>query len=146
MSTDERMQGYIQGLDKSNIQVDSNLIVETDLTTTQNVAAMKKLLALKEVPAAVIVFNDYVALDVIKYTKNRGYKINKDIYFASYANLPITSYLDDPPIISVEQFPHEQAEKATEILLALIDTKNSPGDIKNKIVLESKLVVNYKAD
>jgi DNA-binding LacI/PurR family transcriptional regulator len=143
-STDERMQGYIQGLAKSNIKVDRNLIVETDLTKPQNIAAMKKLLALKEIPPAVIVFNDYVALDVIKYTKDRGYKINKDIYFGSYANLPITSYLDDPPIISVEQFPNQQAEKATEILLMLIDTKNSTGGIKNKIVLESKLVVNQK--
>jgi len=143
-STDERMQGYIQGLAKNNIKVDSNLIVETDLTTTQNIAAIKKLLALKEIPPAVIVFNDYVALDAIKYTKTRGYKINKDIYFASYANLPITAYLDDPPIVSVEQFPHEQAEKATEILLKLIDTKNLPVETKNKIILESKLVVNQK--
>ena len=143
-ATDERMQGYIQGLAKNNIKVDTTLIVETDLTPSQNIVAMDRLLALKDVPPAVIVFNDYVALDVIKHTKQKGYKINKDIYFASYANLPITSYLDDPPIISVEQFPNQQAEKATEILLMLIDSKSARGEIKNKIVLESKLVVNQK--
>ena len=141
-AADERMQGYIQGLAKNNIKVDRNLIAETDLTTVQNVAAMNKLLALKEVPPAVIVFNDYVALDVIKHTKARGYKINKDICFASYANLPITTYLDDPPILSVEQFPHEQAEKAIEILLKLINSKDSPAETKNKFVIESELVVN----
>jgi LacI family transcriptional regulator len=143
-ATDERMQGYIQGLAKNNIKVDTTLIVETDLTPSQNIVAMDRLLALKDIPPAVIVFNDYVALDVIKHTKQKGYKINKDIYFASYANLPITSYLDDPPIISVEQFPNQQAEKATEILLLLIDSKSARGEIKNKIVLESKLVVNQK--
>ncbi len=143
-STDERLQGYIQGLAKSNIQVDRNLIVETDLTKSQNIEAVKKLLALKETPAAVIAFNDYVALDAIRYTKDAGYKINKDIYFASYANLPVTGYLDDPPIASVEQFPHEQAEKATSILLKLIEAKDSPLEIKNKIVLEGKLVMNQK--
>jgi LacI family transcriptional regulator len=143
-SSDERMQGYIQGLAKNKIRLDKNLVVETDLTKGQNIAAMKSLLALKELPMAVIAFNDYVAIDAIKYTKDSGYKINKDICFASYANLPITSYLDDPPIISVEQFPQAQAEKATEILLKLIDSKTSPEEIANKIVLESELIIYQK--
>ena len=99
---------------------------------------------MKQKPSAVIAFNDYVALDAIRHTKNAGYRINKDIYFASYANLPITSYLDDPPLASVEQFPYQQAEKATAILLELVDAKDEPRELKRKIVLESKLVINPK--
>jgi DNA-binding LacI/PurR family transcriptional regulator len=143
-SSDERLQGYIQGLAKNNIKVDKNLIVETDLTKGQNEGAIKKLLALKEVPSAVITFNDYVALDAMKYTKSVGYKINRDIYFASYANLPVTNYLDDPPIASVEQFPHQQAERATRILLDLIESKDSVPQTDTKIVLEGKLVLHQK--
>jgi len=131
-------------LAKNNIKVDGNLVVETDLTKSQNIQAIKKLLSLKEIPDAVIAFNDYVALDIMKYTKDAGYKINKDIYFTSYANLPVTSYLDDPPIASVEQFPAQQAETATNILFELIASKDSPREIKNKIVLEGELVVNQK--
>jgi len=143
-SSDERLQGYIQGLARNNIKVDKNLIVETDLTKDQNESAIKKLLGLKEVPSAVITFNDYVALDAMKYTKSQGYKINRDIYFASYANLPVTNYLDDPPIASVEQFPHQQAEKATKILLDLIESKDSVPQAENKIVLEGKLVLHQR--
>jgi DNA-binding LacI/PurR family transcriptional regulator len=84
---DDRLQGYIQGLAKNNIKLDRNLVVETDLTRTKNVQAIKKLLALGEGPDAVIAFNDYVAFDIIKYAREVGYKINEDIYFASYANL-----------------------------------------------------------
>jgi DNA-binding LacI/PurR family transcriptional regulator len=137
-ATDERLQGYFQGLAGNHIKNDNALIVETDLNETKTVAAMKKLLALKDMPTAIIAFNDYVALDAIRYAKKQGYKINKDIYFASYANLPITHYLDDPPYISVEQFPYEQAEKATDILLKLIDDKGSIPGIKSKIVLDGK--------
>ena len=54
----------------------------------------------------------------------------------SYANLPVTSYLDDPPIASVEQFPFEQAERATEMLLQLIAKK----EVKRKVVLEGRVV------
>jgi LacI family transcriptional regulator len=143
-STDERLQGYIQSLAKNNIKIDRNLIVETDLTKSQNIAAIKKLLALKELPTAVVTFNDYVALDAIRYTKDAGHGINKDIYFVSYANLPITSYLDNPPIASVEQFPSQQAQKATDILLELVEAKDSTQEIKNRIVLEGKLVMNQK--
>ena len=89
-------------------------------------------------------FNDYVALDAIKYTKDAGYEINKNIYFTSYANLPMTTYMDHPPIVSVEQFPHEQAEKATDILLRLVESKNASQEVKNKVVLEGKLVVRQK--
>lgn len=143
-STDERLQGYIQGLAKHNIRVDRNLVVETDLTKSQNTEAIKKLLLLKETPDAVIAFNDYVAFDIIRYAREAGYKINKDIYFASYANLPVSGYLNDPPVISVEQFPQQQAERATDILLQLIEARDSPGEIKHRIVLEGRLVVNEK--
>ena len=103
---------------------------------------MHKLLALKKRPTAIIAFNDYVALDAIKYTRSQGLKINKDIYFVSYANLPVTSYMDEPPIASVEQFPYQQAEKATDILLQLIRSKGENDSIPHKILLESKVVVN----
>ena len=105
---------------------------------------MNKLLSLANRPTAVITFNDYVALDAIKYTRSRGLKINKDIFFVSYANLPITSYMDYPPLASVEQFPYQQAEKASDILFRLITSKGFDESIPHKTMLESKVVVNVK--
>jgi LacI family transcriptional regulator len=95
---------------------------------------------LKKRPTAVIAFNDYVALDAIKYCRTQGIKVNKDIFFASYANLPMTSYLDAPPLASVEQFPYEQAEKATEMLIQLINNKNAEGSIEKKVIMQSKVI------
>jgi len=74
-------------------------------------------------------------------------KINKDICFVSYANLPITNYLEFPPLASVEQFPDEQAKKATEILFDLLnDEKNSEkGEITyQNILIEGQLVIHKK--
>src|SRR4029453_7490097 len=96
-----------------------------------------------KLPAAVIAFNDYVALDAIRYARKEGLQINKDIFFGSYANLPIIHYLNDPPIVSVEQFPFEQAEKATDILMQLINRKeNSSTNLPQRIFLEGELVFN----
>ncbi|MBL7723599.1 MAG: LacI family DNA-binding transcriptional regulator [Chitinophagaceae bacterium] len=138
----QRLSGYYEGLKKHNIKPDAALVVTTDLSSAKTNDAMHKLLALKNHPDAVMAFNDYVALDAIKYTKSKGLKVNKDIVFVSYANLPITSYMDNPPIASVEQFPYQQAEKATAILLQIISSGAASESIPHKILLESKVIVN----
>jgi LacI family transcriptional regulator len=139
-----RLQGYQLALRKHRIKPEASFVVNTDLTRKKTQDAIHKLLGLKQRPTAVIAFNDYVALDAIKYARSQGIRINKDIFFVSYANLPITNYLDEPPIASVEQFPYQQAEKATEVLLQLINSKSKEVAIPQKTVLESKLVVHKK--
>jgi LacI family transcriptional regulator len=138
----ERLDGYYEGLRKSGLPANEEFVVQTDLSPDSTRDAISRLLSLKERPTAVIAFNDYVALETIKHTRTAGLKINKDIFFVSYANLPVTSYLDEPPIASVEQFPYQQAEKATEILFELINAKGSKENIEKKVVLESKVIVN----
>lgn len=138
----QRLSGYYEGLKKHKIKPDTALVVTTDLSSAKTNDAMHKLLALKSRPDAVMAFNDYVALDAIKYTKSKGLKVNKDIVFVSYANLPITSYMDNPPIASVEQFPYQQAAKATEILLKVIGAGAASESIPHKVLLESKVIIN----
>jgi DNA-binding LacI/PurR family transcriptional regulator len=141
-SSSDRLEGYKEGLKKNKLEYDKSYVVHTDLSSPSTKEAVRKLLALKVRPAAIIAFNDYVALDATKVSRQEGLKINKDIFFVSYANLPITSYMDDPPLASVEQFPYQQAEKATSILLQLVQANGADEDITRKIVLESKVVVN----
>jgi len=141
-SSKERLDGFYEGLKKNKLAPDHDYVVETNLDSESTKMAIDKLLHLKKAPTAVIAFNDYVALDAIKYSRSKGLRINRDICFVSYANLPITSYMDEPPIASVEQFPYEQAEKATEILLKLIDHADGEEEMEKKVVLDSKVVVN----
>ena len=138
----QRLQGYLEGLKRNKLKADNALVVATDLSMEKTRDAMHKLLALRHPPTAVIAFNDYVALEAIRYSRQQGLAINKDICFVSYANLPITSYLDEPPVASVEQFPYQQAEKAAEILFRLIDSKGMDHSIPHQTVLESRVVVN----
>jgi LacI family transcriptional regulator len=71
--------------------------------------------------------------------KNR--KINKDISFVSYSNLPLSQYTSYPPLASVEQFPYLQGRKATEILLQLLQP-NADQNAFYKIIIDSKLAVH----
>jgi LacI family transcriptional regulator len=137
----QRLEGYLEGLKKNKLKPDNTFIVSTDLTKEKTEEAMHKLLALKNGPDAVIAFNDYVALDAMRFAKGKGISINEEISFVSYANLPVTAYLDRPPVASVEQFPYQQAEKAAEVLMQLMNEPDNK-DIPHKIVMESKVVVN----
>ncbi len=146
-SCKERTNTYMDVLQKKKIKIDLSLIVTTDLTQEKTYEAMEKLLKLKQPPTAIVTINDYVALDAIKYARKIKLKINKDISFVSYANLPITNYLEFPPLASVEQYPYEQAKKAAEILFDLLtpgnELKEKKTDYKN-ILIEGQLVIHKK--
>lgn len=134
----ERERAFLKGLSKSNIPFREEYIVNTDLTSAGNEAAISQLLALPERPSAVVSFNDYVALDVMKIVRQRGITLNQDIHFISYANYPLWAYMENPPMASIEQFPGDQGKKAAELLFDLIDAAERPDPVK--ITFKSRLV------
>jgi len=119
----ERLNGYIKGISKKKLKVDMQMVEKTDLSKEGTVQAMKNLLSLKKTPQAIITFNDYVHLEAVKYAQQQNIEVNKEMVFASYANLPITSYTTYPPIASIEQYPYRQGERALEILIEIIAKK-----------------------
>ena len=147
-ATKERLDGYIQAMTKSRLKYDPSLVVNCDLSKEGVCAATEKLLTGKRRPTAVVAFNDYVALDAVQQAKKMKLKINKDVCFVSYANLPISNYTAYPPLASVEQFPYLQGQKATETLIELLQKKTGEETEGNnnvtfyKIILESQLVLH----
>lgn len=146
-ATNDRMRGVLDGLGKKRVKTDASLFGVTDLSKKGTWEAMKDILSQKNRPTAVIAFNDYVALDAMQYVnEHTSLKINKDICFVSYANLPINQYLQDGPIASVEQFPYEQGQKATEILLHLLhlSVEQRAEEKPQNIIIEGRLVESEK--
>ncbi|HUZ58035.1 MAG TPA: LacI family DNA-binding transcriptional regulator [Hanamia sp.] len=145
-SSMERTNAYMEVLKKKKIKIDLSLIKTTDLTQEKTYQAMDQFLNLKRPPTAIVTINDYVALDAIQYARQSKLKINKDICFVSYANLPITSYLEFPPLASVEQFPYQQAKKATEILFDLFKKQKNPDVVTafKNLIIEGQLVIYKK--
>jgi LacI family transcriptional regulator len=143
-ASQERLTGYIDTMVKHRLKYDPNLVVSSNLTKAGTEAAMHELLSLKRKPTAIVAFNDYVALDAVQYARKQKQKINKDITFVSYANLPLSHYTQFPPIASVEQFPYQQGQKATETLLELLNRSEEEKE-KNtfyRIILDSQLVIH----
>lgn len=119
----ERLNGYIEGVSKRKLKIDMQLVEKTDLSKESTRNAVQKLLSLKNPPTAIITFNDYVHMDAVQYAQQQNIRINQDIAFVSYANLPITSYTAFPPLVSVEQYPYGQGVKAMEVMMKIIANK-----------------------
>jgi LacI family transcriptional regulator, repressor for deo operon, udp, cdd, tsx, nupC, and nupG len=141
----ERLNGYIEGVSRQKLKVDMQLVETTDLSKESTYAAMKKLLALKNPPTAIITFNDYVHMDAAQYAHKQNIQVNKDIVFVSYANLPITSYTAYPPLASIEQYPYGQGSKAIEMMIKILNekskNKNSP-DVYYQEEMSTTLVMH----
>lgn len=139
----ERLQGYIDGHKDKGLPYSESMVVHTDLSKEGTEKTMAKLLSLRNKPTAILAFNDNVALDAMQYAKSKKLKINKDISVVSYANWPITNYLDFPPLASVEQFPYEQGVRATGLLFDVLNNKSAQGTFPyENVVLKSELIVH----
>src|SRR5579872_5385769 len=148
-SSFERTETYKQVLIKKRLKIDLGLVTSTDLTREGTQKAMQHLLSQKPRPTAILTINDYIALDAMQYARRQKLKINKDICFVSYANLPITSYLETPPMASVEQYPYQQGTKAAEILIQLLarhDAHEKPVEPETfqNVVINGQLIIHSK--
>ncbi len=138
--SDERLNGYLHAVRDFGLSTSPSYIKSTDLSKSDTIQKTEELLSLKEPPKAILTFNDYLALYAMQVCKAKGLIPNKDILFVSFANLPITNYLDNPPLASVEQFAYEMGTEATNLLLNIIE---SPIEIPyQEIVLDTKLIIH----
>ena len=142
LASNERKEGYIKAHARARLKYDPTCIVSCDLTEDGTKEAMGQLLSNKRKLTAIVTFNDYVSLYAIKYARNAGLIINKDIEFVSYANLPLINFMEHVPTASVEQFPYLQGQKATDILLDLLNQKNDQQQAYYKVIIESQLIEN----
>jgi DNA-binding LacI/PurR family transcriptional regulator len=145
-SSHERTETYKQVLIRKRLKIDLGLVTSTDLTREGTHRAIEHLLSQRPRPTAILTINDYIALDAMQYARKQKLKINKDLCFVSYANLPITHYLEHPPMASVEQYPYKQGAKAAEVLVDLIgreDSKEEPESYVN-FVINGQLIIHSR--
>lgn len=144
LASHQRKQGFIKAMSSNRIKYDPSLMTVSDLTKESTYEAMEQLLSAKRKPEAIVTFNDYVLLDAVQYAKKKKLKINKDITFVSYANLPFSAHAAFPPMASLEQYPYLQGQKATGVLLQLLE-KNKDERMNapyNNIIIEPTLILN----
>lgn len=136
-SAQQRRAGYVNALQRKNIEVESSLIKEGNYTPASGYHAMKELLSGTVRPTAVFVASDVVAAGAILAIRRAGLRIPEDVSIVGFDDIPMAEYLD-PPLTTVRLPAFGLGWAAGERLIRLIRGEELD---QNGLFLESQLVI-----
>lgn len=118
----QRLEGFKRALEAAKIDLDKRYIVSGDWMRESGGLAMKKLLSLRELPTAVFVSGDEMALGAMEAAKAAGLKIPEDISFVGFDNISEASS-PQVSLTTIEQPFGELAKLGLKHLLQIIKKK-----------------------
>ena len=133
-----RVHGYQRALQENNIDFNPDYLVSGDFRFQSGEEAMQKLLDLQQLPSAVFVLNDMMAIGAITAIRKAGLSVPSDISIIGFDNIQMTTAVT-PMLTTVGQPIDEIAKISITQLINKIKYKNLAA--KNKrIVLNATLI------
>ncbi|UII75376.1 LacI family transcriptional regulator [Flagellimonas sp. HMM57] len=139
-----RINGFIDALGRSGLQIHKELIVECGLTVDDGRKAMIELLNMPERPDAIYAAGDYAALGAMQVIQEYGIDIPREIAVVGFSDEPFTS-LVSPSISTVGQHNAKIGRLAAEAFLRQMEKPVKNLDL-NKTVLKPELIVRASSD
>ena len=134
-----RMNGFKQALEKHNLPVRKDLIVESGFQEEGGYTAMKKILGKPKNtwPDAVFAVNDPAAFGAIDAIREKGLRIPEDIAIVGFSD-DIRASLLPVPLTTVEQPAYEIGRKAADKIIRLIENKK---EMNERVKIMTKLKI-----
>ncbi len=117
-SSNRRLKGYQDALEKAGIPLDETLIVSGDYTTETGIRCTKELLSLNQPPSAIFASNDQMAIGAFQVAQEFGLQIPNDLSVVGFDNITESKYMG---LTTVDQFISEMGYVATHMLIKLIN-------------------------
>lgn len=139
-----RIRGYIDAINKNNLPLDKNLVIESALTLEDGRREMGNLLKLNNKPDAVYVAGDYAALGALQVLDENNINVPNQIRLVGFGNEPFTS-LVSPTITSVNQHSKDIGRLTAETFLKRVANPEIKQSL-NKIILDAELIVRDSSE
>ena len=117
-SSNRRLKGYHDALQKAGISVHESLIASGDYTTETGITGTRQLLAIDHPPTAIFASNDQMAMGVYQVAEEMGMRIPDDLSVIGFDNITESKYMG---LTTVDQFISEMGYVATHMLIKLIN-------------------------
>lgn len=130
-----RLEGYQLALRDAGHKIDTNLIVSGMFTERGGYKAMSDLLA--EMPEAVFVASDAMAVGALRALRHQNISIPEQIALVGYDDLPPASTAE-PPLTTIRQPIYRAGLQAVELLLDSLKVKNYP---TQRVILPTELII-----
>ncbi len=117
-SSNRRLKGYRDAIEKAGLSIDEELIASGDYTTETGAKCAKELLSLDHLPTAIFASNDQAAMGVFQVAQEMGLRIPEDLSVIGFDNIMESKYMR---LTTVDQFISEMGFVATQMLIKLIN-------------------------
>lgn len=138
----ERIRGYKDALEKWNLPLKDNWIIESNLRIEDGRRIMQQLLDAPEWPDAVYVAGDIAALGALQVLLENNIKVPEEIALIGFSDEPFTS-LTQPSISTINQHSDQIGKLAAEVFLERIN--NPKKKTVNRIILEPELIIRQSS-
>ncbi|MEM8735099.1 MAG: LacI family DNA-binding transcriptional regulator [Planctomycetota bacterium] len=130
----DRLKGYQQALNESNIIVDQRLIMEGDFSAESGRSAVTQLLEAEADFTAILAANDLTAFGARLELHQRGVDVPGEISIVGFDDQLESAYCT-PPLTTVRQPAREMGQRASEAVLDLLR-----GSDFESLAFEGKLI------
>lgn len=134
-----RIRGYIDALEKHNLPLEKELLLESNLSIEDGRNKMQELLALDKKPDAVYVAGDYAALGALQVLNEKNIKIPDEIALVGFGDEPFANMVT-PKMTSVNQHSYQIGKIAAEKFLEYTK-QNQIQQTLQKHILKAELII-----
>ena len=120
----DRTAGYQRALREAGIPFDETMVIEGDWSATSGQSALQSFVEDGRVPTAVFAQNDRMAMGVLRAARDANLRIPSQLAVIGVDDMPLSSYFD-PPLTTMRQDMPLIGQKATRMLLDIIQNKNT---------------------
>jgi DNA-binding LacI/PurR family transcriptional regulator len=139
--SESRFLGYRDTMENHGIDLDTDLIEESEFTAAGGYEAAKRMLS-RSKPTAIIGVNDLLAIGVLKYILEKGYVVPGEIAIAGHDNIALSSLVS--PQLTTVNIPVDQI--AEEAISQLIRKIQNPRSRNSDIVIDTQLVIRQSTE
>jgi DNA-binding LacI/PurR family transcriptional regulator len=139
--SESRFIGYTDTIREHGIELDQNLIEESEFTAAGGYESARRLLS-RSSPTAIVGVNDLIAIGALKYIREMGYSVPEDIAIAGFDNIALSSLVS--PQLTTINIPVEKiAHEAINQLIRKIQNKR----VRNRdIVVATELIIRQTTE
>lgn len=120
-----RYRGFMRALEESCITIDPDFIVTSDFTLEGGRQATQQMLRHGDLPPALVVLNDLMAIGVILTLQQAGYRVPEDVAVIGFDDIPEASIVR-PALTTIAHDPVDIGRKLAQSLFARIENPDLP--------------------
>jgi len=135
---ESRIQAYEDVMKENGLEVNSQNIIPTDVTWQSGYRKARKLENLEVMPTAIFAYCDYIALGILMYLFEKGYKVPDDISIIGFDDIEISRF-NSIGLTTIRQPFGKIGKKIIEILEQRIKNPALKND-KEKIYFKPKII------